>query len=249
MKPAVVAFAVAACSAPAQHGADPARPTSAPAPRHELAVAEPGPSPPAAPPEAPELGEISVIRARQRREPQLPVPRRPTVERRELAIADVEMWSPCVRAFVDARPLHVRRVLTAAFARHAVACDAERRVQIAPRPEREGLPFLGYTGTVAADRAELALTVMACSVPAFEQFTIVYDGRRWDSPPVRSERAGGCAIARTPDLRGIRLVLRDVLEARDAVVHVDGAADLVIDAGMRRDLQVMLDAVEALTAR
>ena len=89
------------------------------------------------------------------------------------------------------------------------------------------------------------MTISSCAGP-FERVAIVYDARTWTSARQTSVDVDGCQVVWFWDTRPIRRMLRDVLEARDTVVRIDGAPDLAISDGMKRDLRLVLDAIDAL---
>ena len=227
----LVVLVVACGSSPARTPA-PAQPT--PAPR-DLAVAEP---PPKQPPPA------------RRFDPDDPVwlVDRHTIGRRlppatqELAVAQSQSWSACVRAYVEALPPHARRPVTAAFARYEVTCDAERRVVVAPPRDHVRQPSISFAGPLAT----IGLQVSACR--AFDGFAILYDGKRWDAGVLATEERAGCTVAALPNTPSMRAMLRDVVAARHVALRFDGD-DVVLADGLKFDLRLMLDALDALTAR
>lgn len=164
-------------------------------------------------------------------------------QQEELDVAARDLWSPCVRDFVQAQPPDVRRALTAVFSRYAVSCGDDKRVVIAPPPEYRGTSYVAYRGAFG----DMAFEVVVCGVDEFDSATIAYDGKRWRSDA--SSRVDVCAIASTPDVRVIRRMLRDALDARSMVLRADGIEDVVISEQRRRDLRLVLDALDALSAR
>ena len=227
---------LAACSASPK---PPAPPPAPPPPPRDLAVAEPAPKQPTPPPQ----DERDFVIDRMR-------PIDPPIRRRtnqEIVFAEPELWSPCVRDYVQARGDDTRRMLTALFARYATTCNADRHVVVARPTDYRG-SYVAYRGTFA-DRVAVELEVVACgTTAALERIAVVTDGKRWTGN-VTSEEVGGCVVATLPDLRALRRALRDALDARAAVVEIDGVHDIVITDDMKRDLRLMLDALDALSAR
>jgi hypothetical protein len=86
-----------------------------------------------------------------------------------------------------------------------------------------------------------------CGVTAFDGATLEYDGKRWRSEA--SDRVDVCAIASTPDVRSIRRMLRDAVDARAMVLHIDGIEDVVLTEQRKKDLRLVLDALDALSVR
>lgn len=143
-----------------------------------------------------------------------------------------------MRAFVEAKPPEARRALTAAFARYPARCDAEQRIVIDAPPEyRER--FVVLRGTLA----NLTLDVVTCGTPAAEAITIAYDRKRWTGMATTSQ-LGACAKASVPDMPSLRRALREATFARDATVN-----DVAVSDEMKRDLGLVLDALDALSAR
>ena len=242
---------VAACSAPPKPSPAPA---AQPAPVRDLAVAEPPPKP--RPPEEPLIDPSDpsarnewLVRGMDRpRGFDAPIRRRVMPPPQELDVAERDLWSPCVRDFVQAQPVHARRPLTAVFSRYGITCDATKRVVVASPQDVRGKPFLGYSATFTNDRAELVLNIATCGV-SFDRAVIVYDGKTWTSGGLVVENVDGCATASLPDVRSIRRMLRDMLDARNAVVRIDGAEDMPITDEMKHELRLMLDAYDALSVR
>ena len=231
---ALALVAIVACSAPPKAAPAPAAPAEA---KRDLAVAEPAPKKPATEPQPPGgLNLVSrdelIVRGRFQTQPQ-----------DELDVAERDLWAPCVREFVQAQQPHARRALTAAFARHAVTCDDHKRIVIAPPHDYRGTSYVAYRGAFG----DLAFEVVVCGVDEFDSASLAYDGKRWRSGA--SDRVDVCAIASTPDVRTIRRMLRDAVDARDVVLHVDGIEDVVITEQRKRDLRLVLDALDALGTR
>ncbi len=238
-------IAISACSAPAK---PPAPAPAAPPPPRDLAVAEPPPKQPVPPPEQAPRDPFVFMRGGR---PEIVIRRGPVAPPQDLSVADNEMWSPCVRELWQAQPEPARRALTAVFRRYTVGCDADGRVTIAAPIEYRSGSHVAYTGTLTRARYDLAVDVVACGPPAtIDRVVLGYDGQRWASGRALADRRGNCNVASVPNGRTIRRALRDAVDARDAVVHFEGRDapdDLPITDDMKRDLRLMLDALDALT--
>ena len=218
-------------------GAPPARtpaPAQSPPPARDLAIAEPAPKQPVPSPRADRDDPVWLV-DRHTFGRRLPVTQ-------ELAVAESGGWSACVRAYVEALPPHARRSVTAAFARYEVTCDPERRVVVAPPRDHLRQPSISFAGPLAS----LGLQVTACR--AFDAFTIMYDGRRWDAGVLATEQRGGCTVAALPNTPSSRALLRDVIAAKHVALRFDGD-EVVLADGLKFDLRLMLDALDALSAR
>jgi hypothetical protein len=238
----VVAGLLVACSAPPK---PPAPAPAPPTPQRDLAVAEP---PPKQPTPAAESDLDFVIERQIRVAPNAPIRRRTNQTPQEIDIAEHELWSPCVRDYVQARRDESRRALTAVFARYATTCNADRHVVVARPSEYRG-SYVAYRGTFAPDRTDVELEIVACgTTAALDSVTLVADRKRW-SGNVTSQEVGGCTVATMPDLRALRRALRDALDAKLVIVEIDGEHDIVITDEMKRDLRLMLDALDAISAR
>lgn len=231
----LVAFFVA-CSAPPR----PAPAPASEAPKRDLAVAEPVKSPPAPQqePSDPNAWIVEANRARSPREVFVDTRRNVNQPPQDRYVAERDLWSPCVRDFVAAQPSPARRVLTAAFARYLATCDGEKRIAIdAPREYRER--FVVFRGRLDA----MTLDLVACGVTPPSSVTISYDGKRWTGIAT-STQIGACTTTSVPDMPSLRRVLRDVVDAKDVAVQ-----DVVVTDEMKRDLRLVLDALDALSAR
>ncbi len=241
----VFAGLLVACSAPPK----PPAPAPAPAPQRDLAVAEPPPK--QLTPTAQEReGDLVIVRGVRVAPNELdpPIRRRTNQWPQEIDLAEHELWSPCVRDYVQARGEDMRRALTAVFARYATTCNADRHVVVA-RPSDYRGSYVAYRGTFAADRSDVELEIVACGTTvALDSITLVADRKRW-SGNVTSNEVGGCTVATMPDLRSLRRALRDALDAKVVIVEIDGEHDIVITDDMKRDLRLMLDALDAVSAR
>jgi len=72
---------------------------------------------------------------------------------------------------------------------------------------------------------------------------------RWSSTRLELERADGWEIAMLPLTRTLARVVRRALDARDTVLRFEGPRgyeDVIITDEMKQDLQVMLDALDAI---
>ena len=242
MRSLVVTGLLVACSAPPK---PPAPEPAAPAPKRDLAVAEPPPKPP--PAEEPD-GSTWIVRGTRVRPNNFDAPlRRRTIEApQEIDIGEHELWSPCVRDFVQARGEEARRALTSLFARYGTICNAERQVVLVRPSDYDQRSYIAFRGTLAAD---LALDIVVCgTTAAIESIALVSDRKRWTARTTSEEEAG-CMVASLPDVKSLRRALRDALDARLAIVEIDGDHDIVITDEMKRDVRLMLDALDALSAR
>lgn len=214
----LVALAVA-CSAPPR-----AEPPAVPRkPPRDLAVAEPPPKP----------------EPREEIDPTQPIwleRRTMHTQPRELALAERDLWSSCVRDWVQAHPEHARRALTKMIAVLSATCDADRRIVIPPRKA-----LVTFDGQI--DR--LALHVRWCA--AFDALAFEYDGKRWASGPLATDERDGCTIATLPNTRSTRALLRDVVDAEQAMIRF-AHDDVVIPGEVRETLRLVLDALDALSA-
>jgi hypothetical protein len=229
-----IVLLLVACSAPPK----PAPVPASDAPKRDLAVAEPVPKAVAPPPpeQALDIRGSLLIDAN--------LPRQPIITRRinqqplELDVAERDLWTPCVRDFVAAQPPPARRVLTAAFARYPTSCDAEKRIVIdAPREYRDR--FVVFRGPFAA----MTFDVVTCGASPPGAVAISYDGKRWTGIAT-STQIGACTTTSVPDMPSLRRVLRDLVDAKDVTVH-----EVVVTDEMKRDLRLVLDALDALSAR
>lgn len=231
MRVMLVAMLVA-CGAPAPR--TPTPPPPAPPPPRDLAVAEPPPKP------QPRERRVDADNITWLVDRDVHWRRRLPATRRELKAAESGGWSACVRDYVDALPAHVRRPVTAAFARYKVACDDERRVVLEPS---RTAPAIAFVGPITA----LGLQAVACR--AFDRLAIEYDGRRWVAGVLATERrTDGCTVAALPNTPALRSVLREAIAASEAVLRFDDD-ELAFPEGSRYDLRLMLDALDALSAR
>ena len=179
-------------------------------------------------------------------------------ERREPAgdIQESELWVPCVRDFVRARPEPARRALTAALARYQTTCGPDGGVVLLgvlglDGRERRGRSDVGFTGTLSAARLDVALRVVACGGGEEpERIAIAADGERWTSPHLSfATDAHGCRVAVLPWTRALARVVWAAAVAADASIAFEGGAeDLAITDEMKQHLRAMLEALEALEA-
>jgi hypothetical protein len=239
-----------ACSAPVQQPA--AQPQQAPATRDEVAIAEPPPKQ-AQPAERPidpndPSGHDEWLLRNMEHPPRVPIVVRRYNPPDEVFVGSSDLWSPCVKDFVYSRSDDARRALTAAFGRYVVTCDSEKRVVIAPPHEYLGKSTLSFTGTFAGSSSTVMLRVTTCSATTLEQIVVVYDGKRWTSPQLNPEPStGGCVGTSLPISKTVRRMVRDLSEAREAIVLFD-TEEVFLSDDMKRDLQLMLDALDALAS-
>ena len=233
-----------ACSAPVTPAHEPA---PAPPPKRDLAVAEPPPKQPTPPEEIDPYGQSGrdrLITVSPRRRDLVPIgnERRVFPLQQEIDVAARDLWSPCVRDFVQAQPEHARRPFAAVVARYPTSCDASHRIVVeAPLEYRDR--FVVLRGALTA----LTLDVVTCGMAPNGSVEIIYDGRRWTGLAT-TEQISGCAITSVPDMPSLRRVLRDVVDAKDVIARVD-TIDVVVTFEMKRDLRLMLDALDVLSAR
>ena len=215
-----------ACSAPATLPA--ATPTEAP--KRDLAVAAPVEKAPT-PPER-ERDPNDRFKPPERRRP-VPEVQRP----QDIAVAETDMWSPCVRAYWQAQSDPVRAALRALFRRYMATCDQEGHVVVSA-PEY-GKPSIAFRGTLG----DASVAFIACDTET-EDVAIVLDGKRvWSG---LGDRRDNCTVV-IPDGRSLRRALRASMDTRDAVVHV--GIDFAITDDIKADLRLMLDALDALSAQ
>lgn len=201
---------------------------------------------------------------------------RPRWRERDGVDADIlesELWEPCVREFVRARPERVRRALTAALARYQTACTPDDGVALQGARgldgrERRGRSDVGFTGTLSAARATAAranavpatavranvsLRVAYCGEPiAAERIVISAGSERWSSPRLPfAQDVHGCEVAELPWTRALARVVGAAADGGDAVVAFEGRAahDLAVTDEMKQHLRAMLEVLEALDAR
>lgn len=218
---------LAACGAPPR----PSPASAPPPPARDLAVAEPVKAQPLPPPRR-DRDLAIVLGARD----EVPGIGRRVLQPGEIAVAERDLWSPCVRDFVAGQPAATRRALTAAFARFPTSCDAEKRV-VLEAPREYGERYVVFRGPLTAMTFDVV-----CGTPG-PAVAIVHDGQRWTGTAT-STQLGACTTTSVPDMPSLRRVLREVAEARDAT-----AQDVVITDDMKRDLRLVLDALDALSAR
>lgn len=252
-------LAVAACG-----GASPPPRTESPPPRApaDPAVAEPRPAARPQPPRDPRAAIVpgrplysnrdEVILREQQRGPTLRLD--PSG-----AVAESQYWDRCVREFVAAQPESIRRALTTAFTRCATQCDPSGRIVLqltrgSDGRDRRGMSDVGFAGSLSPQRIDLSLRLAYCGQPPpiADHVVITADNQRWTSPPLDFERdEHGCEVVELPTTRSLLRALRTAVDAPDAAVHFEGkrAEDLVVTEDMKRDLRVMLDAIEALEQR
>jgi hypothetical protein len=166
-----------------------------------------------------------------------------------------DLWSPCVRDFVQGEPEIARDVLGEALSLYSTACTvgASRRVEFqTPRGDRTALAqsYLGLVGALEPTSCELALRA-AYHGPAMraERITLIADGVRWSSPRIDFDDDSGWEIATLPLTRELARVVMRAAEARDALLRFESGAayeDVVVTDDMKQDLRVMLDALDAI---
>jgi hypothetical protein len=226
------ALALVACSAPPKPAPVPREP-----PKRDLAVAEAVKTQPA--PQEPADPNAWIIDANRPRRPILVDTRVRVVQQPlELDVAERDLWSPCVRDFVRTQSSATRRVLTAAFARYPTSCDTEKRIVIDAPPEYRDR-FVVFRGPLAA----MTLDLVVCGTAPPGAVVISYDGKRWTGIAT-STQIGACTTTSVPDMPSLRRVLRDLVDAKDVTVH-----DVIVTDEMKRDLRLVLDALDALSAR
>jgi len=179
-------------------------------------------------------------------------------ERREPAgdIQESELWVPCVRDFVRARPEPARRALTAALARYQTTCGPDGGVVLLgvlglDGRERRGRSDVGFTDTLSASRTDVSLRVASCDGPlAAERIAIAADGARWSSPRIAfAQDQYGCEVAVLPWTRALARAVWAAAGAADAVIAFEGGGqDLAITDEMKQHLRAMLEALDALDA-
>jgi len=258
---------VAPGPAPVGRSTGAAAPAAAASPARDLAVPEPYRPAPRKPPEprdptrpwlvervAPSVGDLY--------ERRLGAPARIAGERLEgpgAAFAESELWEPCVRDFVRARPQPARRALTAALARYQTACAPDGGVALQgvrglDGRERRGRSDVGFAGTLSAARAEVSLRVASCDgARPPERIAIAADGERWTSPRlVFAQDEHGCEVAELPWTRTLARAVWAAVLATDAAIAFEGggagAPDLAITDEMKQHLRAMLEAIEAIDA-
>lgn len=236
-----------ACGGSPEHATSPVAP---PAPKRDLAVAEPAAKEPT-PPEEDGLDpndrssrDAWIIRGVRRAPPRrIPVLRRRINEApEEVDIAASEMWSPCVKDFVQRQSETARRAWTAAFARYTPGCDVNQRASVEPPREYRGKPYVAFTGRLDA----LAIELVTCGSDAsIHDAWFELDGRRKQLLVGDPAQREGCTVVVTPDSPSTRRVLREAIESSRPVVHFDNGGEEPITDDNRRDLRLMLDALSA----
>jgi hypothetical protein len=219
-----------------------------PAPKRDLAVAEPVPKQPEPPefdPNACRVGAPCILPRRDvllLRGPRSAVrmPRRVIALDGQLDVAPSDLWSPCVKKHVQEQGADARRAWTALFARYVPSCDAHHRMRIDPPREYAGKPYVALRGVVGG---ELVVEVASCTASSAERIVIAYDDQRWTAPLHESEQRAGCIVVRVPDTRTARRVLRNALDASRASVQLDGD-EIAITDELKRDLRLVLDATD-----
>jgi hypothetical protein len=177
-----------------------------------------------------------------------------------LDVAESDFLSRCVRDFVYAQPDASRRALIAAFTQYQTTCDGAGRV-VLERPlsfdsrERRARSDVAFTGTLSPERVDLALRVAYCGGDSAspDRITIVADDATWTSSRLEFERdTGACDVAELPYTRPLGRILFDVTDATDALIRFEGtglAGELVASDGIKHELRVVLEALDALSAR
>jgi len=163
-----------------------------------------------------------------------------------------DFWSPCVREFVQDQPDGVREALGEALSRYSTTCSKTRVEFQLPRTGRLVTLHsnLGLVGALERRTCELTLRAAYHGEPLdAEVITLIADGVRWSSTRLELERADGWEIAMLPLTRTLARVVRRALDARDTVLRFEGPRgyeDVIITDEMKQDLQVMLDALDAI---
>jgi hypothetical protein len=263
----LVLLGCGAATAPVPAAA-PASPATAPR-ASELAVPEPYRPEPAKPPEPNDPRDPRDLRRPWLADLRAPRPAAPLVVVRRLvwdplpsvAFAESELWEPCVRDFVRARPAPVRRALTAALARYQTACAPGGGVALLgvrglDGRERRGRSDVAFTGTLSASRAEVSLRVASCGggpAPervALERIVIAADGERWRSPRLSfAQDEHGCDVAELPWTRALARAVWAAVAAENAAITFEGGAqDLPLTDETKQHLRAMLEVLDALAA-
>jgi len=138
-----------------------------------------------------------------------------------------DLWSPCVREFVQGQPEGVRDVLGEALSLYSTACTGgpSRRVEFqTPRADRTApaQSYLGLVGALEPAGCELALRAAYHGPPVrAERITLIADGVRWSSPRIDFDDDDGWEIATLPLSRELARVVKRAAESRDALLRFE----------------------------
>jgi len=174
---------------------------------------------------------------------------------RSLDVSESDFLSACVRDFVQGQGEAARRPLIAAFTHYFTTCDGDGRI-VLDRPlgfdrDRRSRSDASFTGTLSSQRVEVSLRVSYCGGESAspDQITIVADGEAWTSSRLEFQRSNACHVAELPFTRALARVAFRVTDAAEAVIRFEGqgiAGELVVNDGMKQELRVVLDALDAL---
>lgn len=169
-----------------------------------------------------------------------------------------DLLSPCVREFVLARDEAARGPLIAALTQYVTSCDGGGRVVLErplgyERRERRSRSDVMFVGTLSSRRLEVSLRVVSCGRASAspDHITIAVDDSTWTSPRLEFRRDADttCDAAELPYTRSLGRALQQVIDGGDAMIRFEGASpdgDLAIGDAMKRELRVVLDALDAL---
>jgi hypothetical protein len=173
-------------------------------------------------------------------------------------VADGDYLSPCVRDYIRTQPEAARHALTAVYARYATRCEDGGVVLERPlgdtRGDRRARPALSLVGRLAVAHPDVALRVATCNgeSAAPDHVTIVADGVTWTSSRLEFQRDGNaCDVAELPLTHALARVLSDATAATDLAVRFEGhrvTRELVVGDPIKRELRIVLDAIDALSA-
>jgi hypothetical protein len=247
----MLAVMLGACTGGSAPAPPPATPVSKPA--SELAVAEPYTPPPAAPPGAHnrtsiDLGRSPILLGHFGGAVLLGDDTSGIAKRSDL-------WDPCVREFVQTRDPAVRNVLGDALSQYPTSCgNPEHRLKVlAPlRTYRQG-SYVALVGSLGPKTNDISLLVdhYGAMLDA-ERITIITDGAKWTSARLDFEAnvVDHREAASVPYTSTVARLVERMLDTKDAVIRFEGPRgtdELIVTDDMKRDLQGMLDVLDALS--
>ena len=172
-------------------------------------------------------------------------------------VAESDFLSQCVREFVLAQPEPTRRPLTVVLTQYFTTCEPNGRIAL-ERPlafdsrDRRSRSDASFRGTLS-QRPDMVLRVAYCSGDSAspDHITIVADGVLWTSQRLEFQRdSNTCDVAELPLTHAFARSLLQVTDATEAVIRFEGhrvSGELAVTETMKRELRIVLEALDALS--